>query len=148
MKNDYFKQDLLVGEAAEVLFMETYLQKYPEAKVKKNEGTTLSDMRKYDIEVIKDGVTKTYEIKWDRLAPKTGNIAVESKCLGYTESDYFVILVGEELFLGISVSALRNLVKSKKFPKVAGGREGNEMIYLIPRKVFEIHSTPLMLTKC
>ena len=65
-------------------------------------------MRGYDLVASRNGEEVKIEVKNDLMAETTGNVAIEIRCLEYTQSPVWVYkLCGE--FWGINISNLRNL---------------------------------------
>lgn len=106
-------------------------------------GETLRELRKYDIRATTPitGVEITYECKRDRLAQKTGNIAVEHKALLHSEADFIVYLIdGDPQLYQIGRETLIRLLKenwggSRTWPVVRGG-EYQDYMTLIPVNEF------------
>ena len=86
-----FKKDLALGNKYELLALDYFnYDSYSQS---------IGVFKPYDLLLIKDGVSTTVEVKCDRLAINTGNIAVEVECNGIpsgveaSTADYFVYFV-------------------------------------------------------
>lgn len=72
----------------------------------------------YDIELIKADWTRvTFEIKYDRLATKTGNVAFEIECNGKpsgimtTKADYIVYLIDKTYYYTDAKTLYDNIIE-------------------------------------
>lgn len=130
-----FHKDLEFGKMFEIKFIEI-LQL---SNATQSEGC----VKEYDI--LSDGVK--YEIKADKMASKTGNIAIEFSCNGKpsginsTTSDkwgHFVVDSNNnyDLYL-MDVTELKELIRSHSFRVVSGGDYNKAKLYLIPIKYFQ-----------
>jgi hypothetical protein len=104
---------------------------------------SLSQLRKYDVLATfpVTGVSVTYECKRDRLAHKTGNVAVEHKAILHSEADFIVYLIdGKPDLYQIGRQTLIGLLKEnwqgdRRWRVVQGG-EFHDYMTLIPVKEF------------
>ena len=126
-----FASDLRFGHKYENIFVNTYL---------KNSDDVIRPpglFSPYDI--FSQG--KTFEVKADRMAFKTGNMAIEASCSGkasginITEADfwaYFIVISEEEheLYL-IPTKFIKDLIEIKQFNPIRGGDGGRAEMYLI-----------------
>jgi hypothetical protein len=96
--------------------------------------------KEYDLEIIKDGKKITIEVKSDRQASWTGNLAIEYECKdkpsGITSSTadywiYFIVFEDYEEVYKISLEKLRKIAKTCK--KVIGGDNNASKMFLIPK---------------
>jgi len=98
--------------------------------------------KEYDFTITKDGITTKYEVKSDRRAINTNNLALEFECNGKasgistTEAEiyaYFIIKSSElyDLYL-IPTEDLRQMIVNKKYNRlVNGGDSWRSKMYLI-----------------
>jgi len=101
----------------------------------KKKDITLDGFNKnYDLTITKDDITTKYEVKSDRRAINTNNIAIEFECrskpsgIMTTEADiyaYFIIKPADDfdLYL-ISVEDLKQMIKDKKYKRLVNGGDG------------------------
>jgi len=98
--------------------------------------------KEYDFTITKDGITTKYEVKSDRRAINTNNIAIEYMCndkpsgITTTEAEiyaYFIIKSSElfDLYL-IPTKDLRQMINNKKYNRQVNGGDGwKSKMYLI-----------------
>ena len=92
----------------------------------------------YDIEFIKNDKIIKVEVKCDRLAMKTGNIAIEYKYnnsdsgINTTTAKYWIyfIIGSKDIVYKIPVKKLRKICP--KYRSVCGGDNKASLLYLIP----------------
>lgn len=125
-----FKKDLKFGQQYEMLFCE--IMGFTDYQI------STGKFKEYDI--INNNIK--YEVKCDRLAAKTGNVAIEYECFNKpsgittTQADYYVyfILNGQDydLFV-IPVNDIKEYIKnnSQKYKNVSGGDFSKSKMYLI-----------------
>lgn len=105
---NYFVSDLTLGKQAEVIVLKMIQFKYPEAH-----GTD-GYLKEYDL-VIPE-LEKTVEVKYDRMADRTGRYFFETECNGVpsgitaTKADYWAHLDGQWLFWA-NTDTLRHYLK-------------------------------------
>ena len=96
--------------------------------------------KEYDLIIIKDGKEIKIEVKSDRQASKTGNLAIEYECnkkgsgITTTEADYwiyFIVHPDRDECYKIPIDDLKNLVKDCR--KVSGGDGMRSRMYLLHR---------------
>lgn len=96
--------------------------------------------KEYDLIIIKDGKEIKIEVKSDRQASRTGNLAIEYECnrkpsgITSTEADfwiYFIVHPDRDEVYKIPIENLRELVKDCH--KVSGGDGGRSRMYLLHR---------------
>lgn len=96
----------------------------------------------WDVELTYQGVPVKYEVKCDRMACRTGNVAIEIACSGKpsgissTEANfyaYFIVFptMSPTLYL-IPTDALKELIVDKKYRRVKGGDGFRSEMVLIP----------------
>lgn len=126
----------------------------------KNIGYTSSrnnDYR-YDLEIVKNDVRFTVEIKEDFTCKRTDNVGVEFGCRGrpsgieVSEADFYLYKIHTYSgikFRLIKTSVLKQLIVDKKYHRiVSGGDEGsNSMNYLFHLHVFINNSEDLYSTQ-
>ena len=130
MPYNKFEKDLAQGKKYEVeslnhLDYDTYEMK---------EGY----FKEYDLTIFKDGTPTKIEVKSDRQASSTGNMAIEYECknkpsgLSATKADYwiyFVVHKDKDECYKIPTDELRELVKDCR--KVRGGDNYMSRMYLL-----------------
>jgi len=94
--------------------------------------------KEYDLIIIKGDKRIKIEVKSDRMASKTGNLAIEYECnkqpsgINATEADYWIYFIvnkdNEECYK-IPIEDLRDLVKNCR--KVSGGDGMRSRMYLL-----------------
>ena len=96
--------------------------------------------KEYDLEIIKDGKTIKIEVKSDKRASRTGNLAIEYECndkpSGITSSTadywiYFIVFEDHEEVYKVPLDKLRKI--AKKCHKVSGGDNNLSRMYLVPK---------------
>lgn len=125
-----FQTDLHDGKEIEKQFLAHLIKQG--VKVRLNTATTLTEQRFYDV-FTSDGVL--YEIKFDKLWSKTGNVYVEKKSLGTSKADFTVYkLEGREGFFQIDTNYLRTILPN--YSPIKGGDKKEDGV-LIPVAEFE-----------
>lgn len=129
-----FDEDLQYGECGEKFVMEA-LSNYFHESIKKN---PVHSSKECDL----IGNTITFEVKRDRMAPTTGNVALEiaykgepSGILG-TKADYWVTVINKEIWIG-SVPILKEWIFEEDAPAVYGGDNMNSRIVLMNKETFK-----------
>jgi hypothetical protein len=96
--------------------------------------------KEYDLIIIKDGKEIKIEVKSDRQASRTGNLAIEYECnskasgITSTEADfwvYFIVHPDRDETYKIPIDDLKDLVKDCR--KVSGGDGMRSRMYLLHR---------------
>lgn len=115
-----FKKDLEIGQTFERLSQDRII-KYYESKY--NVIEICEDYR-YDFKLSNN---MTYEIKYERLSLKTGNVFIEYMAfnkksgIDKTIADYYIIVLPinhlDNHFLLIEVEALKNIISNKKYSR-------------------------------
>lgn len=124
-----FHQDLKDGKEIEKQFLVHLINQGERAGL--NSSKTLVEQRFYDL-YTSDGTL--YEIKFDKMWGKTGNVYVEHKSLGTSKADLTVYkLDGKEGFYQIPTSRLREVLPSYKLVK---GGDQKEIGTLVPLESF------------
>ena len=102
--------------------------------------------KEYDLIITKDGKETKIEVKSDKQASKTGNLAIEYECnnkpSGITSStaDYWIYFIvypeekREECFK-IPIDHLKNIIKTCR--KVSGGDGMRSRLYLVKKSLVE-----------
>lgn len=134
-----FISDLKFGNFYELKLLEHI--DYDEYKI--SEG----NFKPYDLKILKDNKYIRYEVKADRLAYKTGNIAIEfqynDKNSGITLTrakyySYFIVKPDNsyELYI-VPVKIIKQLIQDKKYKKIVnGGDSYSSKMYLFDLKLF------------
>ena len=132
-----FQEDLKRGQLYEIKALQ-YL-KYNTYEIKKGYYSAC--------DLILDNTTKV-EVKSERLAGITGNIAVEYSCNGRpsgilsTEADlwgHFIVYDAYEEFYLIPIQDLRNIVRNCR--SVRGGDGGRSQMYLVNKSLIQQYKT-------
>ena len=97
----------------------------------------------YDIEFIKDGEPTYVEVKSDRLAHKTGNLAIEYECndessgITATKADYWIYFVIEPNNLYTTykfpIEELTKFTEDEQYRRISGGDGYRSKMVLIPQ---------------
>ena len=96
--------------------------------------------KEYDLIITKDNNETRIEVKSDRHASKTGNLAIEYECnnkpsgITSTEADYYIYFIvhpDRDETYKIPIDDLKNLVKDCR--KVSGGDGNRSKMYLLHR---------------
>ena len=98
------------------------------------------NFKEYDLKLIEeDGTVTLVEVKCDRLAINTGNIAIEYMCnnkpsgISTTKSNYYVYyVIGLDIVYKIPTVELLNICIG--FKTINGGDRYRSKMYLIPMK--------------
>ena len=94
--------------------------------------------KEYDLTIFKNGHPIKIEVKSDRQASKTGNLAIEYECnnnpsgITSTKADYwvyFVVYPDREECYKIPIDDLKNIIKDCR--KVSGGDGYKSRMYLL-----------------
>lgn len=130
-----FKEDLQTGHKAEEYILKE-LKKF-DPSVKRVEGYE----KRFDIV----GDEASYEVKYDRMSVKTGNVAVEYRCrnknsgLSTTEADYlaYIYFDGENWVWQLMYAPeFKEALKNSDYKKVNGGDNWESEMLLIPVSAF------------
>jgi|OM-RGC.v1.029334484 hypothetical protein len=103
-----------------------YGQKYEEKAIQYfiNNGYELKEyipnkkVLEYDFIISKDNKDYKIEVKCDRLASKTGNIAIEYECsnkpsgISTSQADYYIYYIVDKCKLLIETSKLKEMIKN------------------------------------
>jgi len=127
---DSFNKDYKEGREIEEKILKVVRKKYPKAK--------LSDGNVPEFDLFIPEISKTVEIKFDRLAEKTGNFVIEVEFddrpsgLEGTTADFWLIYFNKVAYL-LETESLRYLVRESKRKRfVFGGFEKKSKLVLIP----------------
>jgi hypothetical protein len=96
----------------------------------------------WDVALTYEGYTVKYEVKSDRMACTTGNVAIEIACNGKpsgvssTEANFYAYFIvyptmSPTLYL-IPTDALKELIIDKKYRRVKGGDGWRSEMVLVP----------------
>lgn len=90
----------------------------------------------FDYIVVNGTNIELYEVKTDRLAKNTGNIAVEFQCIQATRADYWLFVIYPDVYK-VPVSVLKNWIDCLLYSSIVQGGDNNKSIlYLFPRELF------------
>jgi hypothetical protein len=127
-----FHSDLKFGK----IYEEKALELFYYDTVEKPKGR----FKPYDFKLTRNGIVTNIEIKADRLAYRTGNLAIEYMCSGKqsgitsTEADIWVIFLvdkkGDDRVFIFPIDELR--LMAKKCRSVNGGDNWKSSMYLLP----------------
>ena len=103
------------------------------------------EFKDYDLWIQRHGEEKVYlEVKRDRRAITTGNLAIEFMCnnqpsgITATKADYWVhFVVSTNSYFLIPVSELRELLATGSFRECRGGDGYRAQMYLVPMSRLE-----------
>ena len=102
----------------------------------------------YDVEITKDNIKTKYEVKADRCAYKTANIAIEFKCNGLpsgiskTQADYYAYYIIKpynlfELYI-IPTQIIKDKINSLEYKRTMfGGDNKSSEMYIFGLDLFE-----------
>ena len=125
-----FITDLKLGQEYELKALQLFDYKsYEQSK---------GNFKKYDLKLItKDDTIILVEVKCDRLAERTGNIAIEYMCnnkysgIKTTDADYYVyFIIGTDTVYKIPTLELLDICMDCKI--VSGGDRMRSKMYLVP----------------
>lgn len=89
----------------------------------------------FDYIVVNGKDIELYEVKTDRLAKNTGNIAVEYQCIQATRADYWLFVIYPEVYK-VPVSVLKKWIDGMFYSNIVqGGDFLNSILYLFPREI-------------
>jgi hypothetical protein len=145
-----FKFDLELGQKYEKEFIK--YKRWDERKIKYITTQDKGKFKEYDVASLDDdgNIFFKYEVKCDRIAYTTSNIAIEFECNGVksginaTKADYYVYYVIKpndkyDMYF-ISTNKLKKLIESKEYKRIVnGGDNGLSKMYLFDSSVFERH---------
>lgn len=132
-----FLQDLAFGEQYQHKLLE--LIAFDTCEIAKG------NFKPWDVKIIYENDTTTFEVKVDRKAKNSGNIAIEYECNGKpsgistTEADFWAYFIyGTNEYFLIPTEDIRNAILNKKYWRTAKGGDGYRAnLYLFPFPVFE-----------
>jgi hypothetical protein len=131
-----FNKDLADGIEVEVELSEILKNLHPTCEIVfNNTSKEIKELRKFDFEVIQDGKKTQIEVKHDRKAPLTGNVAVELICVIHSTADYFCYKIDGNFYL-IETNTLLYWIQNKKGRVVRAAEEGKNLIMLIKMNDF------------
>ena len=141
MRSNYnFDADLPLGEQAQAQAIELVRRRF----------AGLADIRpcrtkEYDFGGTLDGREIKFEVKWDRRAGETGNVAIEFESRGrpsglsVSAADYYIYKIGEQGFYLFETAALKQKLSDRRNVEriVSGGDPGsNTRMYLVRVRKF------------
>ena len=98
-----FKYDLQVGQTAERLVSDRFIEKG--YTVEFNTGSTITELSGWDLCITKDDKVYKIEVKNDLMCIKTGNVAIEHKCINNSTADILVYVIKDK---GIFYTTINN----------------------------------------
>ena len=137
-----FKQDLELGNIYEQRSCK-WIEKVKGATCEVSVGK----FKPYDIKATKGGEVSLIEVKCDRMASKTGNIAIEFRCSGVgsgittTGSDFYhYYILPENVMYEIPTDVIRRMIEMKVYERTVRGGDGyRSEMYLFKLGLFEIY---------
>lgn len=124
-----FHTDLAFGEAGE----RYAISKLRATKVRKMDGNFCS----FDYIVNLNNNIELYEVKTDRLAKTTGNIAVEHKCFINTKADYWLFVLYPKVYK-VPVSMLKKWIDCMMYSTIVMGGDNNQsVLFLFPKEILD-----------
>lgn len=129
-----FRKDFKTGKKAEQLV--TKLFEAAGFTVTANESTDKKELIGWDLCLTKDDICVKVEVKYDVMAAKTGNVAVEyfnhkkgepSGILA-TKADYWIYVFGKDDYWIVEVSVLKKFLNNERGRMVSGGDNNSQMI--------------------
>jgi len=132
-----FRADLVLGEEYQRRF--TFLYEWDTCEIAKG------CFKDWDVKLTHEGTTIYVEVKCDRKAHSTGNLAIEFECSGKpsgvaaTKADYWVQFVrGTPFYYMIPIEDLKKAIEEEKYVRIAKGGDGwRAKMYLIPMTEFQ-----------
>lgn len=126
--------DLETGRKGEALVIELFIANGLECYSNKE----TKQLSYYDLEVVVDKKTLLLEIKNDRRALETGNLAIEIKNvlrnqpsgLTITKADIWVVIIGMDIYM-TKTQNLKHFIKTNKPKKT---HKSNVLIYIYPKE--------------
>jgi hypothetical protein len=103
------------------------------------------NFKPYDLKIMHNSDTITFEVKADRQTNRTGNMVIEFECsnkpsgITTTEADYWAYFVdGTQTYFLIPTDYIRDAIKENKYSrKVKGGDGWRANMFLFPVSAFE-----------
>lgn len=132
-----FRADLELGEEYQRRFC--YLIEYDECEIAKGK------FKDWDIRIKHNNEDIFFEVKCDRKAQETGNIAIEFECNGEpsgitaTKADYWIhFIYNRPWYYMIPIDELRKAINEKKYTRTVRGGDGfRANMYLFPMNQFD-----------
>jgi hypothetical protein len=131
-----FYEDLKTGQEKELKFIEI--------KGMQNYRRSVGNVKEYDIICYDvDNHEMKYEVKFDRLTSKTGNICIEFESRGKksgvttTEANFWVQYITDKEIYEIPIEDLHMLILDKKYKRIVkGGDNFTSSCYLFDKNIF------------
>jgi hypothetical protein len=132
-----FRADLELGEEWQRRFL--YLVQWDTCEIAKG------NFKDWDIKLTHEGTDIYIEVKYDRRAETTRNLAIEFECSGQpsgvsaTKADYWVHFVkNSPFYYMIPIEDLRKAIEEKKYTRTVKGGDGwRANMYLSPMSIFD-----------
>jgi len=142
-----FHRDIKDGVAAEEIVLEIIQAEFPKSY------RVVGKESRWDLIVVNEqGEESTVEVKNDLMAPKTGNIAIETRRkngtltgINITESEFWFHKVADSFYV-FTPKKMREFISSKSFREVWGGDSWNTAMCLVPIKELEQQEWIIKLT--
>jgi len=98
----------------------------------------------WDVKIIKDNEAVYFEVKADKMAHRTGNIAIEYQCnkqpsgITATKADYWAYFIDEtKKYYLIPTYIIQEAIRDKKYNRIVKGGDGwRAEMYLFSLDVF------------
>lgn len=137
-----FKNDLAVGKIAENEVARLLTGKG--YSIKFNKSNDLKVLRQFDLLITKDGAEYMLEVKNDLMCKKTGNIAIEYRCVETSISDIYIYVIDSiGIFYSTKSQMLIMLGDSVIGRSVYGGDGGRSYMKIIKFEEFKKYSKEL-----
>jgi hypothetical protein len=138
-----FNTDLAFGELYQRRFLN--LIQWDSAEIAKG------NFKPWDIRIQHENDTVLFEVKCDRRAATSGNLAIEYECSGQpsgvetTRCDFWVHFVHtKNRYYLIPINELRSAIANEQYSRrVPGGDYGRARMYLFPESVFADYMEPI-----
>ena len=139
-----FLSDLSIGQQAEQLFVTTISKKSTNTDFTYNTSTSREELKKYDVKFCMNGTYTTAEVKHDKMAETTGNLAVEycnhkgeKTGIASTEAEIYAFLVGEKFYCFETNQLKQLIMNGVAGMRIVDNRAGNASLILLPLKEAE-----------
>jgi hypothetical protein len=135
-----FAKDLIIGQEIEKELAELLSKRNPKSKIEFNTSSTndIKELRKYDFTLSNNSSIHKIEVKYDKKASQTNNVAIEVKCVNHSEADLFAYKIKNDFYF-IKTEKLKTLIESKQYRFVNACENGKNYIMLMSISEFEKH---------
>jgi hypothetical protein len=133
-----FSKDLLEGQIVEQELANLLIKRNPYAQIEFNTSATndIKQLRKYDFILSNGSTLNKIEVKYDKKASQTNNVAIEVYCVNYSEADIFAYKINNKFYF-IKTTMLKSLIESKKYRFTYACENGKNYIMLMRISEFE-----------